>query len=102
MFFRKNYHNITNFDKIFIQISTRIIFPRILNRLRNIAHDPTETENKEVNEANRSEARERFLLGIQILGRFARVKGVRFSKRIPPDATKDAGNSQLRFIERTT
>lgn len=100
MFFRKNYHNITNFDKIFIQISTRIIFPRILNRLRNIAHDPTGTENKEVDEANRSEARER--LGIQILGRFARVKGVRFSKRIPPDATKDAGNSQLRFIERTT
>lgn len=102
MFFRKNYHNITNFDKIFIQISTRIIFPRILNRLRNIAHDPTGTENKEVDEANRSEARERFLLGIQILGRFARVKGVRFSKRIPPDTIKDAGNSQLRFIERTT
>lgn len=58
MFFRKNYHNITNFDKIFIQITTRIIFPRILNRLRNIAHDPTETENKEVDEANRSEVRE--------------------------------------------
>lgn len=58
MFFRKNYYNITNFDKIFIQITTRIIFPRILNRLRNIAHDPTETENKEVDEANRSEVRE--------------------------------------------